>query len=278
VLTLRHALPPPLAGDRRPPVLAGVALLVAIAGALTAWTVRRLTLPLGTLARAGPRDWPANLDQPPLPETGAGRGGRGSRIVQSDAAGPEAQTWKRARRRWLAVSHDLRLPITRSAAGSSGLSDEATREAIDSDLVEMDRMIGDTLEFLRAGQQRRAGGADRCECAGGIRRTRSARPRPPRSGRALLDQVARQRRTGLATGRSGARASPWVWTRHPRPYVSHGFHQRIHIDPRRLLAAVAGAQELQRVADHPGPFRPGRCRSLRAWLRRSTARSAAGSA
>jgi len=39
VLTLRHALPPPLAG---PPtsVLAGVALLVAIAAPLTAWTVR----------------------------------------------------------------------------------------------------------------------------------------------------------------------------------------------------------------------------------------------
>ncbi len=109
VLTLRHALPPPLAG---PPtsVLAGVALLVAIAGALTAWTVRRLTLPLGTLARAA-TGLARNLDQPPLPETGPAE----------------------------------------VAAAAERIADEAAREAIESDLVEMDRMIGDTLEFLRAG-------------------------------------------------------------------------------------------------------------------------------
>jgi signal transduction histidine kinase len=148
VLTLRHALPPPLS---QPPLhlLAGVALLVAIAGALTAWTVRRLTLPLGTLARAA-RGLANNLDQPPLPETGpaevATAASSFNRMQQDLKRNLETRSQALA-----AVSHDLRLPITRIRLRIERLADEGTREAIDSDLVEMDRMIGDTLEFLRAG-------------------------------------------------------------------------------------------------------------------------------
>ncbi|HEX7156349.1 MAG TPA: ATP-binding protein [Burkholderiaceae bacterium] len=148
VLTLRHALPPLQAG---PPthVLVGVALLVAIAGALTAWTVRRLTRPLGTLARAA-RGLASNLDQPPLPESGpaevAAAAVSFNRMQQDLKRNLETRSQALA-----AVSHDLRLPITRIRLRIERLSDEATREAIESDLVEMDRMIGDTLEFLRAG-------------------------------------------------------------------------------------------------------------------------------
>src|SRR5437016_7164477 len=148
VLTLRHALPPLLAG---PPtnVLVGVALLVAIAGALAACTGRRLTLPLGTLARAA-RGLANNLDQPPLRETGPGEVAAAAasfnRMQQDLKRNLETRSQALA-----AVSHDLRLPITRIRLRIERLSDEATREAIDSDLVEMDRMIGDTLEFLRAG-------------------------------------------------------------------------------------------------------------------------------
>jgi signal transduction histidine kinase len=148
VLTLRHALPPLFAG---PPIqlLVGVVLLVAIAGALTAWTVRRLTLPLGTLARAA-RGLASNLDQPPLPETGpaevAAAAVSFNRMQQDLKRNLETRSQALA-----AVSHDLRLPITRIRLRIERLGDEATREAIESDLVEMDRMIGDTLEFLRAG-------------------------------------------------------------------------------------------------------------------------------
>ncbi len=148
VLTLRHALPPPLS---EPPVrvLGGVALLVAIAGALTAWTVRRLTLPLGTLARAasGLAD---DLDQAPLRETGpaevATAAASFNRMQRDLKRNLETRSQALA-----AVSHDLRLPITRIRLRIERLADEATREAIDGDLIEMDRMIGDTLEFLRAG-------------------------------------------------------------------------------------------------------------------------------
>jgi len=148
VLTLRHALPPPLAG---PPtnLLVGVALLVAIAGTLTAWTVRRLTLPLGTLARAA-GGLANNLDQPPLPESGpaevASAAASFNRMQQDLKRNLETRSQALA-----AVSHDLRLPITRIRLRIERLQDEGIREAIESDLVEMDRMIGDTLEFLRAG-------------------------------------------------------------------------------------------------------------------------------
>jgi signal transduction histidine kinase len=148
VLTLRHALPPPLAG---PPthLLIGVALLVAIAGALTAWTVRRLTRPLGTLADAA-RGLASNLDQPPLPVTGpsevATAAASFNRMQQDLKRNLETRSQALA-----AVSHDLRLPITRIRLRIERLGDERLREAIEADLVEMDRMIGDTLEFLRAG-------------------------------------------------------------------------------------------------------------------------------
>jgi signal transduction histidine kinase len=148
VLTLRHALPPPLA---EPPtrLLVGVALLVAVAGGLTAWTVRRLTLPLGTLARAA-RGLANNLDQPPLAETGpsevATAAASFNRMQQDLKRNLETRSQALA-----AVSHDLRLPITRIRLRIERVGDEAIREAIEADLVEMDRMIGDTLEFLRAG-------------------------------------------------------------------------------------------------------------------------------
>jgi signal transduction histidine kinase len=148
VLTLRHALPPPLA-QLPTHVLVLVALLVAVAGALTAWTVRRLTRPLATLAGAA-TGLAKNLDQPPLPETGpaevAAAAASFNRMQQDLKRNLETRSQALA-----AVSHDLRLPITRIRLRIERLADEATREAIDSDLVEMDRMIGDTLEFLRAG-------------------------------------------------------------------------------------------------------------------------------
>jgi len=148
VLTLRHALPPPLS---QPPirVLIGVALLVTVAGALSAWTVRRLTLPLGSLARAA-SGLASNLDQAPLRETGpaevATAAASFNRMQRDLKRNLETRSQALA-----AVSHDLRLPITRIRLRIERLADEATREAIDSDLIEMDRMIGDTLEFLRAG-------------------------------------------------------------------------------------------------------------------------------
>jgi signal transduction histidine kinase len=108
-----------------------------------------LTQPLGTLARAA-SGLAGNLDQAPLRETGpaevATAAASFNRMQRDLKRNLETRSQALA-----AVSHDLRLPITRIRLRIERITDEATREAIDSDLVEMDRMIGDTLEFLRAG-------------------------------------------------------------------------------------------------------------------------------
>jgi len=148
ILTLRHALPPPLSGPSTH-LLIAVAALMAAAGALAAWAVRRLTRPLQTLACAA-QGLASDLDQPPLPETGPAEvalAAASFNRMQQDLK-RNLQTRSQA---LAAVSHDLRLPITRVRLRIERLADEATREAIESDLVEMDRMIGNTLEFLRAG-------------------------------------------------------------------------------------------------------------------------------
>jgi signal transduction histidine kinase len=49
-----------------------------------------------------------------------------------------------------AVSHDLRLPITRMRLRLEALGNSALRDKMAQDLGEMDTMIGDTLDFLRA--------------------------------------------------------------------------------------------------------------------------------
>jgi len=110
VLTLRHALPPPL-GELPIRVLVAMALLVAVAGALTAWTVRRLTRPLGSLARAA-SGLAGNLDQAPLRETGPAE--VATAAVSFNRMQRDLKRNLETRSQALAaVSHDLRLPITR---------------------------------------------------------------------------------------------------------------------------------------------------------------------
>jgi signal transduction histidine kinase len=50
-----------------------------------------------------------------------------------------------------AVSHDLRLPLTRARLRLEHIEDARIKSSLESDLEEMERMIGGTLEYLRAG-------------------------------------------------------------------------------------------------------------------------------
>ena len=51
-----------------------------------------------------------------------------------------------------AVSHDLRLPLTRVRLRLEQLDDGPLRTALENDIAEMDQMIGGTLDYLRAGR------------------------------------------------------------------------------------------------------------------------------
>ncbi len=152
ILTLRHALPPPM---RWPLQTMGWLLLVGlIVLSIVAIVLRRLTRPLDALARAAVQ-LPQQLDQPPLPETGPTEVSRAARAFNQMQR--DIRQLIDARGQALAgVSHDLRLPITRIRLRLAGLPDDDRRAKIEDDLTDMDTMIGHTLAYLRAGARSEA--------------------------------------------------------------------------------------------------------------------------
>lgn len=124
-------------------------IMALIAALLVGWTVRRLTRPLAALADAA-TGLARNLDQPPLAETGTREVARAAAAF--NAMQRDLQNVLATRAQALAgVSHDLRLPLTRIRLRLEQIDDETLRGKIAGDLAEMDRMIGHTLEYLRAG-------------------------------------------------------------------------------------------------------------------------------
>lgn len=148
VVTFHHLLPVP-ATDLPYRVIALLVLLGLTVAALSVWSVRRLTRPLVKLAEAA-SGLARNLNQPPLPENGP------QEVRQATQA---FNTMQRDLKRLIdtraqalsAVSHDLRLPITRLRLRLEAGIEPALREKMEHDLTEMDTMIGHTLDFLRAG-------------------------------------------------------------------------------------------------------------------------------
>ncbi len=148
VLTFRHALPQQ--GLDWP--LRLLVLLVVLGGFVTivaGWAVRRLTQPLASLADAA-SGLAHNLERPPLPETGPLEVVRAAQAF--NAMQRDLKRYLETRAQALAgVSHDLRLPITRLRLRLERIPDGELKDKMESDLYEMDEMIGSTLEFLRAG-------------------------------------------------------------------------------------------------------------------------------
>lgn len=150
VLTLRQTLPEP--GRDWPLRALGLLAVLALSVALAAgWAVRRLTRPLATLADAA-AGLAHNLDQPPLPEAGPQEVVRAARAF--NAMQRELKSYLETRAQALAaVSHDLRLPLTRLRLRLEQLSDTGLKSRIEGDLAEMEAMIGGTLDYLRAGAE-----------------------------------------------------------------------------------------------------------------------------
>jgi signal transduction histidine kinase len=148
VLTFRHSLPQqgmdwPM---RLLTYLIGLGIFIAL---LSAWAVRRLTRPLASLADAA-TGLAQNLERPPLPENGTLEVLRAAQAF--NAMQRDIKRYLETRAQALAaVSHDLRLPLTRLRLRLERLPEGEMKEKMDGDLTEMDQMIGNTLEFLRAG-------------------------------------------------------------------------------------------------------------------------------
>ncbi len=149
VVTFRHTLPS--AARDLPIRLLGWLLVVAlITSALALWIVRRITRSTSALAAAA-TGLAANLDQPPLSATGPAEIAVAAQAFNRMQAEIQRLLQTRATA-MAALSHDLRLPITRVRLRAERIGDQNVRTAIDRDLDEMDRMIDNTLEYLRAGR------------------------------------------------------------------------------------------------------------------------------
>ena len=116
-----------------------------------------------------------------------------------------------------AMSHDLKTPLTRMRLRAEMLEDASLREKFESDLLEMESMVTQTLEFMRGLSSARAGAArrrhgtsrepaGRQRSHGPHRHHRRTRRRGPGAGAAqllkrCLVQPGRQRRRSTASER-----------------------------------------------------------------------------
>lgn len=148
VLSFHHLLPRP-SSDLPYRLIALLGLLGLSTAVLSVWAVRRLTRPLVQFANAA-EGLAKNLNQPPMAESGPLEVRRAVRAFNTMQASLSRMIATRAQA-LSAVSHDLRLPITRLRLRLEADVPEAARERMKRDLDEMDGMIGHTLDYLRAG-------------------------------------------------------------------------------------------------------------------------------
>jgi signal transduction histidine kinase len=146
-LTVTSPLAPP--EPWRSPGFATAFLVMTVLGALMiVWAVRKLLVPVKTLAAAAEQLGRDVANAPSLPETGP------SEIVTAAIA---FNTMARRIRRFVedrtflltAIGHDLRTPITRLKLRAEYMEDEEQRTKMLADLDEMEAMVAATLAFGR---------------------------------------------------------------------------------------------------------------------------------
>jgi signal transduction histidine kinase len=128
-------------------VLLTLAILLAAVLLLSYVAVRWVTRPLHVLAAAAD-DLGRNINRPPLPESGpveVSRAARAFNTMQTRLV----QFIDERTRLLTAMSHDLKTPLTRMRLRAEMLEDEKLRAKFETDLVEMESMVTQTLEFMR---------------------------------------------------------------------------------------------------------------------------------
>ena len=128
-----------------PLVMLSLILAVVLAMALVA--VRWVTQPLKQLAEAA-QAFGQHLDGPPLPTTGP---------LEANQAATAFNTMQQQVRQLVAersraleaVSHDLRIPLTRLSLRAELVDDDALRQHMHADIHAMNAMVGGVLGYLR---------------------------------------------------------------------------------------------------------------------------------
>ena len=131
-----------------------VASLVVLAVAvllLSFWAVRWITRPLHVLASAADA-LGQDIHHPPLPEVGSNEVRQAAHAFNTMQARLLHLIQDRTRM-LVAISHDLKTPITRLRLRADLLDDEELRQRFEQDLKEMESMVNQTLDFMRGVDQ-----------------------------------------------------------------------------------------------------------------------------
>ena len=139
-------MPPPRPWHS-PGFLVAFLLMTAAAALLTLWAVRRLTLPVATLAAAA-EALGRDVNSPPLPQNGPTEIATAAAAFNTMAA--RIRRFVQDRTFMLtAIGHDLRTPITRLRLRAEFIEDDELRRKMVADLAELEAMVSATLAFGR---------------------------------------------------------------------------------------------------------------------------------
>jgi signal transduction histidine kinase len=128
-------------------VLLTLATLLATVLILSWIAVRWVTRPLQLLATAAD-ELGRDINRPPLPEVGpveVSRAARAFNTMQTRLA----RFIDERTRLLTAMSHDLKTPLTRMRLRAELLEDSSLRKNFEADLLELEAMVTQTLEFMR---------------------------------------------------------------------------------------------------------------------------------
>jgi len=128
-------------------LLLTLAILLAAVLLLSYVAVRWVTRPLGVLAVAAD-ELGRDIHRPPLPEDGPLEVGRAAHAFNTMQA-RLIQFIDERTRLLTAMSHDLKTPLTRMRLRAELLEGAELREKFEKDLLEMETMVTQTLEFMR---------------------------------------------------------------------------------------------------------------------------------
>jgi signal transduction histidine kinase len=128
-------------------LLLTLAILLAVVLVVSYVAVRWVTRPLHVLASAAD-ELGRDINRPPLPESGPVEVSRAAHAFNNMQA--RLIHFIEERTRILAaMSHDLKTPITRMRLRTELLEDENLREKFENDLLEMQAMVTQALDFMR---------------------------------------------------------------------------------------------------------------------------------
>jgi signal transduction histidine kinase len=137
-------------------LLVSTLILILSAVFLSVLAVRLVVRPLRDVAGQAEQIG-RDLQTPEMPETGPSEVRRVA-LAMNSMQRKIRQLFEQRSRFLAAVSHDLRTPITRMRLRAELIDDDELRKRMERDLAEMERMVQQTLEFMRDGDSREAPG------------------------------------------------------------------------------------------------------------------------